>query len=63
MFSYGVFELDFLGDGHTVLGDRGAAEFLVENDVATARSEGGLDGFREFLDAAEQGMPRVFIKL
>ena len=40
-----IFEFDFLGDGDTVLGDRRAAEFLVENDVAAARAEGRLDGF------------------
>ncbi len=31
-----IFELDFLGHGHTVLGDGRAAEFLVEDDVAAA---------------------------
>src|SRR6266511_3682393 len=29
-----ILELDFLGHGHTILGDRRAAEFLVEDDVA-----------------------------
>ena len=58
-----IFELDFFRDRHTVLGDRRAAEFLVENDVATARSERGLDGLREFLDTAQQRVPRVFIEL
>ena len=58
-----IFELDFLGHGHTVFGDRRAAEFLVEDDVAAARSEGRFDGAREFLDAAEKRMPRVLVKL
>ena len=58
-----IFELDFLGHGHTVLGDRRAAEFLVEDDVAAARSEGRLDGAREFLDAAEKRVPRVLVEL
>ena len=39
-----IFELDFLGDGDTVLGDGRGAEFLVEDDVAAGWPEGGLDG-------------------
>ena len=58
-----IFELDLFRDRHTVLGDRGAAEFLVENDVASARAECGLHGFRQFLDTAQQRVPRVFIEL
>ena len=58
-----VFQLDLFRDRHTVLGDRGAAEFLIENDVATARAERGLHGFRQFLDTAQQRVPRVFIEL
>ncbi len=59
----GILELDLFRDGHTVLGDRGAAEFLVEDDVATGRPESGLHGFREFLDTAKQGVPRGFVEL
>ena len=33
MFSNAVFELDFLGDGHAVLGDGRAAEGLVDDHV------------------------------
>jgi len=33
-----ILELDLLGDGDAVLGDRGGTEFLVEDDVASARS-------------------------
>ena len=58
-----VFQLDLFRDRHAVLGDRGGAEFLVENDVAAARAECGLHGFRQFLDTAQQGVPRVFIEL
>src|SRR4030095_506493 len=67
IFSYGsssgTLELDLLRDRHTVLGERRAAEFLIENHVATARSEGGLDGLRQFLDSAQQSVPRCFIEL
>src|SRR4030095_10023520 len=58
-----IFELDLFRDRHPVLGDRGAAEFLVENDVATARAECGLDGFRPFLYTTQQRVPRYFIEL
>ena len=39
-----VLELDLLGDGHAVLGDRGRAERLLDDDVAAARAERHLDG-------------------
>ena len=32
----GVLEFDVLGDGHTVVGDGGGAELLIENDVAAS---------------------------
>ena len=57
-----IFEFDFLGDGHAVLGDRRGAEFLVEDDVAAVRSEGGFDGAGEFLDAAEECLPRGLVE-
>ena len=34
MFSIDVFQFDFLGDGHAVLGDGRRAEALLQNDVA-----------------------------
>ncbi len=49
----GVGQLDFLGDGHAVLGDGRRAEFLVDDDVAALGAEGHLDGAREQLDAAQ----------
>ena len=58
-----IFELDFLRHGHTIFGDRRAAEFLVEDDVAAARSEGRFHGAREFLDAAKKRVPRIFVEL
>jgi hypothetical protein len=38
-----VVEFDLLGDGHAVVGDRGGAPLLLEDDVATARPKGDLD--------------------
>ena len=58
-----IFQFDFLGHGHTVLGDRRGAEFLVEDDVAAARSEGRFHGAREFLDAAEKRLPSILVEL
>ena len=59
----GVFQFDLLGDGHAVLGDRRRAEFLVEDDVAARGSKRRLDRTREFLDAAQEGLAGVFVKL
>ena len=42
-----VLELDLLGDGDTVVGDRGGAPLLLEHDVAALRAEGHLDGVGE----------------
>ncbi len=39
-----VFELDLLGDGDAVLGDRRRAERLLDDDVAAAGAERHLDG-------------------
>ena len=56
----GVLELDFLGDGHAVLGAVGRAEFLLQNDILPPRSERRLDQVAENVDALEQGLSCVF---
>jgi hypothetical protein len=48
-----VLELDFLGDGHAVLGDAGSAEALVEHDVAAFGPERDLHRVVEDVDAAQ----------
>jgi hypothetical protein len=48
-----AFELDLLGDRHAVLRHRGRAPLLVDHDVATARSEGHLDGLGEGFDTLQ----------
>ena len=50
-----VLDLDLLGDGHAVVDDGRGAELLLEDDVASARSEGDLDGVRELVDAGPRG--------
>ena len=49
----GIGELDLLGDGDTVLGDRRGAELLVDHHIAALGPEGDLDGLGEELDAPE----------
>src|SRR5881628_2565474 len=50
----GVLQLDFLGDGHTVLGDGRAPELLVDDDVPPLRPERDLDGMRHDVDPAQE---------
>src|SRR5262249_744467 len=47
-----VLELDLLGDGDAVLGDRGRAPALLDDDVAAAGTEGHLDRVGEDVEAA-----------
>ena len=54
-----VRELDLLGDGDAVLGDRRRAELLLDDDVAALGAEGHLDRVGELVDAAEDGAARV----
>src|SRR5208337_2400017 len=53
----GVFEFDFLGHGHAVLGDGGRAVFFVNDHVAALGTERGDDRLGELLDAAQDGLP------
>ncbi len=48
----GIRELDFLGDGHSVLGDGRRTELLVDDDVPALRAKRDLDRLRELIDAA-----------
>src|SRR5262249_5490585 len=50
----GLLQLDFLGHGDAVLGDGGAAELLVDDDVPALRPERRLHGLRHDVDAAQQ---------
>ncbi len=53
-----VVELDLLGDGDAVVGDRGGAPpLLVQDDVAALRAEGDLDGVGEGVQTP-RSMPR-----
>jgi hypothetical protein len=59
----GILQLDLLGDGDAVLGDRGAAELLVDDDIAALGPEGRLHGGRQGVDPPEQTGPRFFVEL
>ena len=54
-----VFELDVLGDRHTVLGDARGTERLIENDVAAFGPERHLHGIGENVDAAQHAIARI----
>ncbi len=58
----GVFQFDFLGDRHAVLGDRRGTEFFVKDHVAAFRAERGHDGAGKFLHALEQRLPRLLVE-
>ena len=48
----GVLELDLLGDGDAVVGDRGGAPLLLEHDVAALGAEGDANGVGELVHPA-----------
>jgi hypothetical protein len=58
-----VLELDLLGDRHTVVGDRGGAELLVEHDVAALGAERHLDGVGELVDARLEAAAGLLVEL
>ena len=54
-----VLELDLLGDGDAVLGDRGSAEGLLDDDVAALGPERDLHRVGERVDAREDRVARA----
>ncbi len=58
----GVLELDLLGDRHPVVGDRGRAVLLVEDDVAALRPERDADGVGQTVDAVLEAPPGLFVE-
>ena len=58
-----VVELDLASDGDAVVGDRGGAPLLVEDDVAALGAERHLDGVGEGVDAALERAAGVLVEL
>ena len=57
-----VLELDLLGDGDTVVGDRGGAPLLLQDDVAALRAKRHLDGVGEGVHTPLEATARLFIE-
>jgi hypothetical protein len=55
-----ISELDLLGDRNAVLGDRRRTELLLDDDVATLRSERHLHCIRERIHAAKNCLTGIF---
>ena len=53
-----IAEVDLLGDGHAVLGNRRRAERLLDDDVAALRAEGHRDRVRQRLHSAQDLLAR-----
>ena len=58
-----IVQVDFLGDGNAILGDRGGAPLLVEHDVAALGAKRHLDGVGQQVEAALHATTGIFIKL
>ncbi len=57
-----VVQLDFLADGHAVLGDGRAAEGLVEDHIAAGRAQRDGDRVGQLFDAAEHSRPGLIVE-
>ena len=55
-----VLQLDLLGDGDSVLGDGGGAEFLLNDDVASLGAERHLDGVGQNVYTAQDRLAGIF---
>ena len=58
----GVLELDLLGDRDAVVGDRGSAPLLLQNDVAALGAEGDAHGVSELVHAALERPTGLLVK-
>ncbi len=58
----GVLELDLLGDGDTVVGDRGRAPLLLEDDVPALRPERHPYSVRELVHAPLERPPGILVE-
>ena len=58
----GVLELDLLGDGNTIVGDRGGAPLLLEHDVATLGAQRHLDCVGEGVESPLEAATGLFVE-
>ncbi len=58
-----VFQLNFLGNGYTVLSDGRSAEFLLDDHVAALRAEGYFHGISQSVNATQHLSAGVGIKM
>ena len=58
----GILEVDLLGDGHAIVGDRGGAPLLVEHDVAALRAEGDAHGVGQLVHAGFETAAGLFVE-
>src|SRR5215469_928212 len=57
-----VLQLDLLGDGHTIVGDRGSTPLLLQHDVAALGAKGYLHGVGQLVHTALEAAPGVLVK-
>ncbi len=58
----GVLEVDVLGDGDAVVGDRRRTPLLVQDDVAALGAEGDADGVGELVHPALEGPAGLLVE-
>lgn len=54
-----VLERNGFGDGHTILGDFGTSESLLNDDVPPLRSESDRHSLGKDVDASKHGRPTI----
>ncbi len=57
-----ILEIDLLGDGHAVVGDRGGAPLLLEDDVAALGAEGDAYGVGELVHARLEASASLLVE-
>ena len=56
-----ILKVDFLGNGHAIVGDGRSAVGLVEHDIAALRTQGDLDGVGELIETLQHALTGFLI--